>query len=97
MLKGALNPLTPVTALNNLFVKRKGECMDFQEKARIRLSHWINHSEEHLKEYEAFSMELENAGKNGSAGFIREMAQLTAKSTDCLRKALEALNENKDA
>jgi hypothetical protein len=67
--------------------------MDFKEKARIRLGHWINHSEEHLKEYESFSRELEDAGKHESAGFIGEMAQLTAKSTECLKKALSALDE----
>jgi len=72
---------------------KREEFMDFNEKAKIRLGHWVNHSEEHQKEYEGFSRELENAGRDVSAGFIREMAKLTEKSTECLKKALRALDE----
>ncbi|RJR26548.1 MAG: hypothetical protein C4582_01660 [Desulfobacteraceae bacterium] len=68
--------------------------MDFLEKARIRLTHWISHSEQHVKEYEAFSSELEAAGKAEGAGFIKEMAELTRKSTDCLRNALKAIEKD---
>ena len=66
--------------------------MEFEEKARIRLEHWIDHSEHHLEDYEQFADELEKAGKIESARSIREMADLTAKSTACLKKALEALH-----
>jgi len=66
--------------------------MEFEEKARIRLEHWIDHSEHHLEDYEQFADELEKAGKIASARSIREMADLTAKSTACLKEALEALH-----
>jgi len=66
--------------------------MDFTEKAGIRIEHWLNHNEEHLKEYEAFASELETAGKNERARHIREMAALTAQSNECLRRALKALD-----
>ena len=65
--------------------------MDYQEKAKIRIEHWISHSEHHQEDYEAFADELEQMGKSESAGFIREMTALTAESTECLRNALKAL------
>ena len=65
--------------------------MEFIEKAKIRLEHWITHNEHHHEEYEMFAEQLEEAGKAESAGNIKEMADLTAKSTECLRNALKAL------
>ncbi len=65
--------------------------MDFVEKARIRLEHWIEHNEHHQEEYELFAVQLEEAGKTESAGHMREMTRLTAQSTDYMRKALAAL------
>jgi hypothetical protein len=65
--------------------------MDFVEKARVRLSHWIAHNDSHQGEYERFAAELEGAGKAASALQIREMVALAKRSGDCLRKALEAL------
>jgi hypothetical protein len=65
--------------------------MDFIEKAKMRLDHWIHHSEHHNEEYELFADQLEEAGKKESAAFIREMMDLTLKSTECLRNALKAI------
>ena len=65
--------------------------MDFVEKARIRLEHWITHNDHHQEEYEMFAEQLQDAGKKESADNIREMMTLTAKGTDCLRKALKAI------
>jgi hypothetical protein len=65
--------------------------MDFNEKATIRLEHWITHNDHHQEEYEMFAEQLEEAGKKESAAQVREMISLTSKSTDCLRKALKAL------
>jgi hypothetical protein len=65
--------------------------MDFVEKARIRLEHWITHNKHHQEEYELFIAQLEDAGKKESSEQLREVLRLTAKGTDCLRKALEAL------
>ena len=63
--------------------------MDFVEKAKIRLEHWITHNDHHQEEYEMFVEQLQDAGKKDAAGNIREMMKLTAKATDCLRKTLE--------
>ena len=65
--------------------------MDFVEKARIRLEHWITHNDHHQEEYEMFAEQLQDAGEKESGDNIREMMELTAKGTDCLRKALKAL------
>lgn len=65
--------------------------MDFVEKAKIRLEHWITHNDHHQEEYEMFAEQLQDAGKKVSADNIREMMKLTAMGTDCLRKALKAL------
>jgi len=65
--------------------------MEFIEKARIRLEHWIHHSEEHYEEYLSFAQELEDAGKIESARHLKEMISLTSRSNDCLKKAMKAL------
>ena len=65
--------------------------MDFVEKARVRLENWIHHSDHHNEEYEMFADQLEQAGKNESAGHVREMILLSSKTTECLKKALESL------
>ena len=66
--------------------------MEFIEKSKIILDRWISHSDHHLEEYEAFADELEGAGKVESARAVREMAELTSKSTECLKRALKALD-----
>jgi hypothetical protein len=65
--------------------------MDSIEKARVRLEHWISHNDHHHEDYEKFVKELEQAGKTESARCMREMMDLTSRSTECLRKALKAL------
>ena len=65
--------------------------MEFNEKAKIRIDHWIHHNDHHCEEYEMFAEQLEQAGKRESAGYVREMIALTSKSTECLKKALEGL------
>ena len=65
--------------------------MDFIEKATIRLEHWITHNDHHQEEYEMFAEQLEEAGKSESAKYIKEMIELSSRTTDCLRKALKAL------
>jgi hypothetical protein len=69
----------------------RGVFMDFIDKAKIRLENWIAHNGHHNKEYEIFSDQLEAAGKNESARYIREMTALMAKSNECLIKALQCL------
>jgi hypothetical protein len=71
----------------------KGDIMKFEQKAKIRIEHWIKHAADHLKEYERFAEELEKEGNQDSARHIREMAVLTAKSTDCLDSALLSLGK----
>jgi hypothetical protein len=65
--------------------------MEFVEKAKVRLDHWIHHSDHHNEEYEMFADQLEEAGKTESARCVREMIELTSKCTECLKNALKAL------
>jgi len=65
--------------------------MEFIDKAKARIEHWIHHNDHHNEDYEAFAQQLEEAGKGESAASVREMMELTSKSTECLRKALEKL------
>ncbi len=65
--------------------------MEFVEKAKIMLERWITHNDHHLEEYETFADLLEEAGKAESARYVREMSELSNRSTECLRKALKAL------
>ena len=65
--------------------------MDFIEKARIRLRHWITHNDHHHEEYEMSAEQLEEAGKNNSSAHVLEMIALTAASSECLQKALKTL------
>ena len=67
--------------------------MDFVEKAKVRLEHWKTHNDHHYEEYRIFADYLEDAGRKKSAGYIREMIDLTAKISDCLGNALEGLEE----
>jgi len=65
--------------------------MEFIEKAKIRLEHWIHHSEDHYQEYVSFAKELEEAGKIESARHLKDMIALTTRSTECLKKAMKTL------
>ncbi len=65
--------------------------MDYLEKAKIRMEHWIEHNDQHLEEYAKFAQELAEAGKLEAAKHVQEMVDLTAKSSDCLKKAVKAM------
>lgn len=65
--------------------------MEFVEKARIRLEHWIRHNEHHYQEYEMFVEQLEGVGETESAKHVMEMMELLSKGTDCLRRAIKRL------
>ncbi len=67
--------------------------MEFIEKAKIRIEHWITHNDHHQEEYEMFAEQLEREGLDKSAALIKEMVGLNAKSTSCLKEALKALEE----
>ncbi len=67
--------------------------MDFTQKARIRIEHWMHHNVDHLHDYETFARELEAAGKNESARHIREMGELLTQSNNHLKTALHYLDQ----
>jgi hypothetical protein len=65
--------------------------MDFAQKARVRIEHWISHNDHHLEDYEAFARELDADGKPECAQQIREMIGHSTRGNECLRKALSSL------
>ena len=65
--------------------------MEFLEKAKIRIEHWIEHNDQHQEEYANFAQNLAEAGKLEAAKHIQEMVDLSAQSNDCLKKALKAI------
>jgi hypothetical protein len=65
--------------------------MEFQEKAKIRLEHWIKHDQGHLDEYREFVKQLEEAGNAESAKAMQEMAEHTEMGLNSLKKALAGL------
>ncbi len=67
--------------------------MEFREKAKLRIEHWMKHTADHVKEYARFADELENSGYHNAARNIREMVEITAKCSHCLKNALLAVNE----
>ena len=67
--------------------------MEFSEKAAIRIEHWMEHNASHLRDYEKFAAQLDEARAGRSAAHIRELAELTRKIDDCLRKALAVLED----
>jgi hypothetical protein len=46
--------------------------MDDTQKSRIRLSHWIEHNNEHLKGYDEVASTLERQGLHEAADRIRK-------------------------
>jgi len=69
--------------------------MDFVERAKIRMEHWITHNDHHQEEYEMLAEQLEEAGKKESAHFLREMIELSSRSNVCLKKALRGLEHSR--
>jgi hypothetical protein len=65
--------------------------MNFDEKARVRIEHWIHHNLDHLADYQAFASELEAAGKAECAWHVRAMGSLLSQSNDHLKEALRYL------
>lgn len=65
--------------------------MDFFEKARMRMEHWMKHNQDHIREYEKFARDLEENGKNESAAEIFQMAGLLAQADEHLKKAVQDL------
>ena len=62
--------------------------MEFREKARLRIEHWMKQSADHVREYSKFADELENSGYSDAADNIREIATITSKCDHCLKNAL---------
>ena len=67
--------------------------MDFIERAKVKLEHWISHNTHHIKEYQELAEGLKGAGKLKSARHIESIIELTMRSNEILKDALRALEE----
>lgn len=67
--------------------------MDFNGAAKIRVGQWIQHIEMHKEEYEEFAQRSARYGSPGFAESIREMVNLTDATTECLRRAIDELEQ----
>jgi rubrerythrin len=65
--------------------------MDEREKAKIRISRWIDHNASHQEEYEKLAEQLEEKGEKEAAFYIRELAAYNQRGIEALRKALATL------
>ncbi len=65
--------------------------MDFCEKAKIRLQHWLSHNLHHIEEYRSFLEELEKQGQVESAKQLRYAIDLIEKSNEYLQNAIKSL------
>lgn len=71
----------------------KGGVMEFEEKAKIRIEHWLNHTAGHIDGYRQLAEELENTGYRDIARHIRATMALTASCAKCLEGALLSFYE----
>ena len=67
--------------------------MEFREKAKLRIAHWMKHTDDHVKEYARFAEELEQSGYSHAARNIREIASITTQCSQFLKNALLSVNK----
>ena len=65
--------------------------MDFIEKAKTRMEHWLRHNEQHVKEYEHFAQELDAAGQPECTEHLKDMIKWSTKANEALQEALQFL------
>jgi len=68
--------------------------MEFSEKARIRLEHWLKHNKEHEKEYRRFRDELLSKGKTKSAKLMESIIEHVSQCSKLFEEAIDGLNKD---
>ena len=63
--------------------------MELREKLKILLDHWIEHNDEHIKEYSEWINKLKREGFTFVAKQIEAGALYLLKANDCFSKAKE--------
>jgi len=67
--------------------------VEFKETAKLRIEHWMKHTDDHVKEYSTLADELENSGYSDGARNIRKMATISVECSHYLKNALLSVNE----
>ncbi len=60
--------------------------MDFKERAKIRIEHWLEHNEKHYDEYLNFARELEENGMIEEKRIMEKVAALTKEISFLFKK-----------
>jgi len=61
------------------------------EKLQMLLSHWLQHNQDHGREYEKWAGFAGDAGYPDAAAYIKQAVELLAKADEAFEKALEAV------
>lgn len=62
--------------------------MRFEEKIQTLLSHWVNHNNDHAKNYLEWSRKTQEAGRADIGNLLKEASEMTGKITAVFEKAL---------
>ncbi len=62
--------------------------MEFKEKAKIRVEHWLEHNEKHYDEYINFAKELEKNGMIEEKKIMEKVAELTKEISSLFKKLI---------
>jgi len=65
--------------------------MEYTEKLKRRLEHWMEHNDKHVEEYKKVAEELKNAGYYKAGEYVLKLAEYTDKMNEEIKKALASL------
>lgn len=66
----------------------KEDNMEYTEKVRKRLEHWLEHNAKHMEEYKKLADELKEKGYESAANYILNLIEHTKKMNDEINNAL---------
>ncbi len=62
--------------------------MDFKEKLKIRVEHWLEHNDKHCEEYSNFAKELQEHGLSEQKQYLERVVDLTKEISSLFKKIL---------
>ncbi|GAB6888549.1 hypothetical protein JCM13304A_20480 [Desulfothermus okinawensis JCM 13304] len=65
--------------------------MEYIEKVRKRLEHWMEHNEKHMEEYKKLAEELKSNGLDSAAHYIMNLVKHTENMNREIEEALKNL------
>ncbi len=68
-----------------------GDMMEYTEKVRKRLEHWLEHNEKHIEEYKKLAAELKTKGYDSAANYILKLVEHTNRMNEEIKNALDKI------